>query len=91
MLPRFGGYLNTTEGGGHNAENTSSLCTRGNELRCDRAGADDRHPADPPLRDGAGRIAGALRHRANWSFHRNYPAKPPALPERIEAVLQLRE
>ena len=22
MLPRFGGYLNTTEGGGHNAENT---------------------------------------------------------------------
>src|SRR5215471_6292713 len=28
MLPRFGGHPNTTEGGVHNAENTSSLCAR---------------------------------------------------------------
>jgi hypothetical protein len=27
MLPRFGGNPNTTEEGGHNAGNTSSLCT----------------------------------------------------------------
>ena len=52
MLPRFGGHPNTTEGGGHNAENTSSLCTRSNELRRDRADIDDRHPADPAVRDG---------------------------------------
>ena len=28
MLPRFGGHPNTTEGGGPNAENASSLCAR---------------------------------------------------------------
>ena len=50
-VARFSGHPNTTEGGDHNTENTSSLCTRGNELR-DRADADDRHPADPALRDG---------------------------------------
>jgi hypothetical protein len=28
MLPRFGGHPDTTEGGAHNAENTSKLCAR---------------------------------------------------------------